>query len=541
MYRIRRKGRGIAVPLGIVVLHLAIAAMAFQPAPHPGGDNAVYLSVAQSILDGQYRDIFDPASPRHVVYPPGFPLVIAAALAAGVGSWIGLKVITILFSGALVFLTWVYARAEGRRIALASSLAVAISAGVIGLSHWELSDVPFAAFTIAALFAWQRVERNDSGVVVAALLTLAAYSIRSAGLPLMVAAFLWLASRKRWRDVAIMSAIFVPPAAAWWAFARGQTGYFGQLLVADAYRGGQPRIGIGGLGARIVDNVVVYAERFLPVLVAGRESQWVLAVTMPLLLLAVIEWGVRIGSRDRSVREFFAPLYLGMVLLWLPQFAGERLLLPLYPVLILYAALAVRRLAGVLPRRVGNTVVVAASAAFVMAAIPGEMAQVGYGIQCAAQYRNGEPWPCVSEGWRDFYTISELAGHTIPDDGVVLSRKPAVLFALSGNKGRLYPFDRDPRVLIDSARAAGAGYVVLDYVDEIGSAYVVPAIVRRSRAFCIVHALGPNRAALFGILPAADTISDTRADPGKAEVEEPFRKCGPEYWSEGSFVADGSR
>lgn len=515
----------------IVLVHLALAGLAFQPAPHPGGDNAVYVSVARSILDGGYRDTFDPAAPRHVVYPPGFPLITAAALVIGLEPWVELKFVTMFFSAMMVGLAWLYALRDGRWTAIWVAGILAISPGVLVLSHWELSDVPFAAVTIATLLAWRRVAEDESmrAVVFASLLTLAAYSVRSAGLPLIVAALAWLMLNRRWKQLALTFAIVVLPGIAWWLFTSGQTGYFGQLTTVDAYSASGATVTTTGFLARIVENLGLYAEKFFPAMFTDRGIALRLAITLPLLALAVYAWAARIASSKRSVLELFIPLYIGMILLWLPQFSGERLLLPVYPFILMYAAVGAKRVAERLARP-GQVAIAVVALLIAGSTISTSVAAAQLGIACTGRYFEGDTYPCVSEGWNDFYIMSKLSGTMLPDRSIVMSRKPAVLFAFSGNPGRLYPFDRDPRTLIDSAKVIGARYVLLDYVDHVGPGYVVPAILRRSQAFCVMHTLGPNRATLFGIVPGAELIPDDRADPGKAEVEAPFKKCGNEFF-----------
>lgn len=519
--------RDFAAPAVIVILHLVLAALAFKPAPHTGGDNAVYLSVAQSILEGGYRDLFLPDTPPHLVYPPGFPLITALGLVLGLEPWVGLKLITVFFSGAVVFLTWLYARREGSTLAVIVALLVAISPGVLALSHWELSDVPFTAFVIAALIAWRDASKSVRATAVASLLTVAAYSIRSAGLPLIVAGLVWLALRKKWKHLAVSAAIMLIPAAAWWLYSGGQGGYFDQLLVRDAYVANS-RIGVFELLQRIRENAAEYSVKHLPLLMAGPWVPWFFTA-LHLLVLAIAEWVLRIASKERSVLELFVPLYAGMTLLWLPQFSGDRLILPLYPFMLLYAGLFLIRIGARLPRLARRALLFAAPATFTLIAFPALIAIADRGIECTGLYRAGERYPCVSEDWRDFFVISDLSATMLPRGSVVMSRKPAVLFVLSGHRGKLVPFSRDPSVLIDSAQAVGARYVVLDYLDTIGSSYVVPAIMQRTRAFCVVHVLGPNRGTLFGIVPNADQVPDERPDPGKADIEARFKMCGPEY------------
>jgi hypothetical protein len=106
----------------------------------------------------------------------------------------------------------------------------------------------------------------------------------------------------------------------------------------------------------------------------------------------------------------------------------------------------------------------------------------------------------------------------------VLSRKPRTFWALSnGIPSRNYPLTDNPDSLFATAQRAGARYVVVDHLDRLSQAYLLPVIVRHPQSFCVLYALGPNRAAMLGIRPAADTA---RA-PAQAAT---FDVCGVEYW-----------
>jgi hypothetical protein len=108
---------------------------------------------------------------------------------------------------------------------------------------------------------------------------------------------------------------------------------------------------------------------------------------------------------------------------------------------------------------------------------------------------------------------------------VILSRKPALVYASSGNPGRTYPLSRDPDSLFSAARDAGAKYLLLDHLDQISSTYLVPALIQRPRGFCVIRSLGADRATLFGIVAGADTLKDARPDPGAADVAVSFSQC----------------
>ena len=522
------------MPATLALIHLVVAVLAFQPAPHPGGDNGVYVALAQSLLDGGYRDLFDPAAPPHGVFPAGFPAIVAAAMAFGLEPWVGIKMVIVAFSTVAVGLTWFLLRREGRSIAACATLIVALSPGVIALSHWELSDVPFWTFTTAALVLWLRAEtRGLPTVAAASALTACAYAVRSAGLPLMIASTLWLAARRKWKELALHLAITAPPAVAWYLWSGSQTGYVSQILSVDPYNSNPGALTITTALSRIGENVALYASTHLPALFSDTRGPVVIAISIALMVLALFGWLSRVRKRDRSVLEIFLPLYAAILFLWLPQLGGERLLLPVYPLILMYAAVAGSLLIDLMKTPFRSVLPVAACAAMLIPASHADIHAVETGTACIARYRDGDRFACLEPKWADFFSLAALTRDALPERSVILSRKPALVYAESGNAGRTYPFTRSPDSLLAAASAAGARYLLLDNLDEIASAYLTPALIQRPAAFCVIHSLGADRATLFGIAPNAATIPDARPDPGAAEVDVSFRRCGGEYVKSG--------
>lgn len=524
----RRRPRAVAAALG--ALHLVLALLAFQPAPHPGGDNAVYLSLARSLAAGEgYRDAWDPALPAHAQFPPGYPVILAVALRLGLAPWAGIKLVTLAFSVAAVVLTFLWVRRRRRPdLALGAGLLAALSPGVVALSHWELSDVPFWAATTAALLAWERLPRRGWGrAVAAALLTAAAFLVRSAGLPLMVAAALWLLLRRRWAQAGIYALVVAPTAGAWWLWSRGGNGYGGHILDADPYNPAAGTVGALGLVERIGENLQLYLGQHLPVLLTGSPGGLGVPVAVVVAALALYGWLRRL--RRPGVAEIFLPLYLGMLFLWAPAWSGDRLLLPVFPALLVYAGDALARLgrAAKLPPRL---VPAAAAALLALAMLPGLATAAREGTECTRWYFAGERYGCMRAEWQDFLEMAAVSERALPAGAVVISRKPAIFYAESGLRGRNYPLARDPADFFASAEAAGARYVVLDYIDQVAIGYLTPILIRRPQAFCVMHSLGAERTTLLGIRPGAARLPDLRGDPGEAEMDVGFQACGPELW-----------
>src|SRR5262245_47316990 len=183
----------------LALIHIALGLLTFDPTVFTGGDNAAYLSLANSLLHNHnYSEIYDPASPAHTQYPPVYPLLIALGLVFGLKSWVALKFeILVLSTVAVVFsYLWLRKRREPE-IAFGVSLILAIAPGVLELSHVELSDVPFWAFTMIALWAFEHLRSDERArFAVGIVAVVLSYFTRSAGLPLIIAVLAWFGWRR---------------------------------------------------------------------------------------------------------------------------------------------------------------------------------------------------------------------------------------------------------------------------------------------------------------------------------------------------------
>jgi hypothetical protein len=553
------------VALALALLHLAVVLLSLHPSPHSGGDNASYLALAKSLREhGTYQELWDPAARAHTQYPPGWPLILAAAMTLGLQPWMGFKVLVALFSAGAVGCAYLWARRLATAgTALGMGVLVALGAGVVDVSSWELSDAPFWAFTMLALLGFARLARDGSAaadpaaasasasappapttadgrpwtawlgpVALASAATLMAYATRSAGLPLVVAAAAWLAWRRRWAWLGVFSAFIVPFALYWWARGRaaGGPGYAGYLWYVDPYRPMLGTVGVGGLLRRIVNNGAEYATEHLPYLLTGvREGVPAALLGTLIVLLALAGWGMRV--RRPGVAELWLPLYVGLVLIWPEEWAGERFLLPALPMLLLCAAEPLRGLAA----RTGRAALVGAAAVgiVVLAGLPPLVRQADLAIRCRAVYTPENAFPCLSEAWVDFLDLARDVRGQLPADATVLSRKATLFWAYAQYPSRTYPFTDNPDTLLAAARDARARYIMLDYMDRVSTMYLAPVLMQRPQAFCVMTAAGPGRATLMGIQPDAERMPNLRERPGNETVDLAFPTCGPEFWAPG--------
>jgi hypothetical protein len=517
-----------AFALGLGALHMLLALLSFMPTPHTGGDNASYIALARSLIEQRaYLEMYDPGTPAHTQYPPGFPVLLAIALTLGLRPWVQLKLVIAASAAVGVALTFLWVRRRRRPLlALGLATLLAVSPGLLELGHWILSDVPFWMFTVLAVWAFERLRPGDRGrLAVAVLATTLAYFTRSAGLPLVIAAFAWLALRRRWTQLGVLAAVILPLAFLWWLRARGQGGvdYVSQFWMVDPYDPSRGRIAPLELLVRAGENMSKYVRIHLPILLSGTAN----AVTMliGLLVLAFGGYGWVTRMRRPGVVELFLPLYLGLLCVWPSVWSGERFLLPAFPLLLLFAGDGLVRVARLVRPRAALAAATTATVTLLAVAVPGLSSQIDTGRFCTGLYRAGDPFPCLSPQWRDYFDVAIWAKTTLPDDGVVVTRKPRLWYGLSERRALIYPFTESADALLAAADGAGARYLVIDYVDGLTQSYVVPALLRRTDGFCLMHATEIGTAVL-GIRPGAKDLPDAEPASGGAG----FPVCSDEYW-----------
>lgn len=510
------------IVIGLVLLHIVLAYMTIEPAPHTGGDNAGYLTLAKSITErGTYQDLYDPREPAHTQYPPVFPLILAAASLIGLKSWMQLKYMTIACSAIAVAFTYLWIRRRGRpELAFGVAALVAIAPGVLNLAHWELSDVPFWAITMVAVWAWDRLRPGDYKMLaVAVVMTTLAYLTRSAGLPLVVAAVAWMVWRRRWKPLAIFVAVIAPFAIWWYVRARMQGGvdYASQFSFVDPYNPALGRIGVAELIARMKDNAVKYVAVHLPVLLFGAPK--FVPVSVLTVLIGIYGWVVRM--RRPRISELFLPLYIGLLLIWPAVWSGERFLLPALPFILFYAGDGLVRLLRMSVPATARLVPAMAAGVLILMSLPQLAEAMRISSACMGLYREGDKYACMPPVFHDFYTIAELAPRVLPPNSAVLTRKPRIFYHVSGLPGQIYPLSAEPDSFFRLVRDIKARYVLFDPRDGLSQAYVAPVLMSRANRFCLLFGIGQDRPMLFGISeqPFALPADGTQ-----------FATCGDEYW-----------
>jgi len=550
----RHQSISVIVLAAVLAASWLLVAHVATPGAHPGGDNAGYVALADALAEGDgYVERWEPGAPAHTKYPPVFAGLLSLLVMLGAQRWVELKVVAAAGAVIAATATWLWAQKripEG--LAAAVAIATALSYTLLYHSRYILSDAPFLAFLMLALWLLQppRDEEASGGSSRihdpknlpwpifggAIVFTLLAWFTRSAGLPLVLAVFGVLIVGKAWRR-AVVSAVVLALPAAWWFLRSGseQGEYGSEVLLVNPYDPALGTIDAAGMLARIGANAEGYLTQHIPAAIGGPGAPaWVALLALVTTLLALAGWAraawPRAGVRP-GVAEFFLPLYLGVVLVWPEVWSGDRFALPLVPLVIVYAVEAIRWGARSLGEVRGAQAAFVAPAlllvGFIASGVPVVNGLAADSEMCADLIIEDNAWTCAGAGTFELVDAARWAGDFLPEDAVVLSRKPRIFHAESGVPSRTYPFLDDPAALFAEAQDAGARYVVLDRITNQAVRFVGGAIVARPERFCSLRSFSVTEEGgteLLGILPEGRP-SGTRAS-GDGVV---FAACPADY------------
>jgi hypothetical protein len=535
--------RTVLVLAGILLVQSVVVARVFTPQPHDGGDNAGYISLAYSILErGAYLELWDPAEPPHSKYPPVLALLLAMAMVMGAKSWAALKLVPAFSTVLAVAFTFLWA--NGRRgwgMGLGVALLLGLSESVVYYSQWILSDPTFLALTFGALWALHQAskkagnqgppEQVDRFLGLGMVLVVLAYFTRSAGLPLVVATFLWLVLRRRWKPLAWFVFLFGVPAVLWWI--RGSLGgggeYVSEFWMIDPYRPDLGTVGPGALFSRVMENLVAYPTRIIPAGIAGDGLAFLTPLGLGLALLALVGW-LRAVREGVGVAELFSPLYFGLILFWPPTWSGDRFSLPLLPLMFFYSGGAVLWMLGSFRGRVRGAVV---GALAVLLALPAvlEWNRMGrLASMCRDTTGMGSVLECLPPAQGEYFALAEWSGRNLPDDAVVTARKPRTFFLMSGVKAQSIPMVTGAEEFLDRLRQKGSRYVTLDLLDGVSVYYVDPVLLERPSAFCWlaeVGATGETGTQLLGLVDLGEVPRTEEEIPVLTACQQDMQRASP--------------
>lgn len=350
--------------VGLAFGSLIMALVCFDAKLSPNGDNAEYIILGQSILEGQGLSyIHEPVIKPGTKYPFGLPILLAGVQYIFPNNIIALKgFIATLFVLTIPLIFYFFSQFTHSFFALALALLCMVSPPLLEYSHQVMSEIPYLMVSLLAILCLKRVVDHGEkrAVFIALLMVVLAYYMRTVGITLVVAGIVYWLLNKKYKEAGWLcfgSLILLLPWYLRNAFVGGGRDYYKQALSVNPYQPSDGLLGFMSLIERIIDNLYIYGIRVIPqIILPGMHDLPVLEylVFIPgFLFFTFLIWGVW----NRGVLAIYLVFYFGMFLVWPQVWAGVRYLVPVIPFLLFAILWCITQLIPLVQRYTSHSVI----------------------------------------------------------------------------------------------------------------------------------------------------------------------------------------
>ncbi len=410
-----------------------------------GGDAAAYIMQAASLTQGRPGDFVEinrytvehssyPMGP--VVYPWGFPFLLAPIYAAFGLNLAALKCAGVICFVLLIPVIWVgfrSAHAPAWRVGLICLFAV--NPNLLAFLNQILSDIPFLLFSTLSVILIGRlvVERRGlispagDAVLLGACMA-AAFFIRINGVLLPVALLstqLFAQRRGRWRINVLPYAVFLGLFAVWRALLpAGEASYLTYLHALSP--------------SMIYEHLIYYARLGADFFAGVPFHHFVYYIALALAL---------VGAYRRRRSDFHAVVYilltLGLYILW-PSTQGLRFLFPVLPFALSFMLTGMEALAAHAPGRRSATAGRLAVHVFVAFILCSFCIQIDIDISTNLQAHRRAPLGPATQTSRNMFAYVRA---NAPEQSTVAFFRPRIMTMMTGRKSVMINHVRDlPRL-----------------------------------------------------------------------------------------------
>ena len=425
----------------LIALFVALAWPQRVPSVTIANDDATYILLSRSVLDGRYNSIHLVGEPVHTKYPPLFPTLLAAESAVAGESTDVFAAVNIALSAAALALIFAVARRRIPPSVALGALAITASSPFLqGTAGTVMSEPSFLAFIALTLWVLARPPQTTASLALACVCATLAALTRSIGGTLVLAVLALLVLERRWRPAALYAGILaaIVITASLWLRVQGMPELAADYITDAFDAGGDTSPNpVAVLGRRVMLNATEYAGGLLWLLsvptVGGTIVDNVLWLAVLTVALAAGLW--LLWRRWRIVTVFLL-IYGALILAW--PWAVGRFLVPLLPLLAVTILAGAYSLVERWRPRAAAAAAIALAAIISIAGLARSASRIAVRSKCDRSDPMRSP-SCFSADQLSFFAAARWVGeHTAPS-AIVMSANEGTFFYIAHRQ--LVPVD----------------------------------------------------------------------------------------------------
>ncbi|MEO0088290.1 MAG: hypothetical protein ABIK77_00225 [candidate division WOR-3 bacterium] len=491
----------------LLLIFLLLAILAYDPKPALGGDNIHYLLLARSLISFKgYRDLWHPEEKPHTQYPFGFPLLIIPFLLIFGEYSLFLNFLPLLFFIGSFFLVKKIFQETKWQIPLI--VLFFFSPWVIENSHVLLSEPPFIFFSLLTYYLFILYEkRKDFKFFILFLLSaIFTFFIRTAGIALLLAIFLYFFEKRKYKLLIIALTLFLITFFPWEIRNRKVTpksSYLQQFLQKDPYQPELGNINFSGYLSRVFKNFYFYNFVIIPQLFYLNEfppiSWQVIIGSLTIFLILVALFTFMKDKKPLNKLIFYYFLFSSLVIFsWPEVWSSERFLFPFFIFFLYLIFIGSEKI--FMKYKLSFLIYPLFFLIFLFYLIR-DFQRIKENLPNLIKNFSGDKYAGYSLDWQNYFKALEWLKENTEEKAIIISRKPEFTYFISRRKSLLYKFSSNPQEVLKEILENKADYLLYDnfYWTLTSQRYLLPVLKIYSQYFQLVYKTSPPEMEIFKI------------------------------------------
>lgn len=482
----------------IVVIGAGVCFTHFDKKLSLNGDNAGYIILGKSILQGKYAKINFPGEIKpHTKWPPGLPLIVAFSELISKSNYNLTKFLIVLLAICCAILFYEICKHFFSNLqSFLLSLFLIINANIVDYSHQIMTEVPFMFFTLLGFYFFlKRNEKLNFWRDKYLILSLISFSLscyfRTAGIAVLASVLVYLLVKaileKRWQTFLLSFLLILICVSPWQVRNRVVGGNLPKqyaYIKINPYRPELGNIDFPKLMERFGQNFNTYAFSEIPLTIITnfrdiKRSDKNISIIISLLILCLVIIGLIKSFTDKRFLIFalYGVFYIILIFYIPPVWGNIRLILPFTPFFIFFIFIAVRLISNLLIKKsiAKNTVFI------IFFIILLYLNSTGL-ANLKASITNYPP------NWKNYYLCAKWVKNNTEKDAIICCRKPQLFYLWSDRKTFVYAKNKDTEEVIKKLEDKKADYVIYEQLGFSDTPrFLLPTIRKHQHRFQLVY------------------------------------------------------
>lgn len=457
----------------IIAVSLVYGVLNFNILLHTGGDNARYIMLGRSIMEGKFmREINTVDQNIHTAYPPLYPMILSFLMTVfGKENFFMLKLFSLLYYIFSVMVFYLLAKTYFQKDPIILYVLTALYLFCYNIVYWSSYILTESFFNLIVLgilyfFRMYDLSKNKKYFIFLLILSTLSVYVRSNGVIVFVALGVYLLIKREYKNLgfAFIAGILSQVWGAYLYLSTGQGSiYFKQILLKNWYLPHLGTITVRSMLERLVFNSMAYFTTIIPKTYSVYMNlSWEYVPFVVISFLVIVVGLVVLFKRKMFFESLYFLFNLLLLLVWPENFTTDRFFAPFVSLFLINTGIVFLLLKKVsflyYISLLFLLISIAMNISFAAQDFPRQiymMSETDFNFRHDNRFR-------PEAGIRTYFDCANWAKDSLPEDAVIMAMKPELFYIHANKKTEIFPYTDDENAIKDIIKKKGITHIIYE-------------------------------------------------------------------------------